>query len=101
MTKKKVAPLAHTHSHADHRKNLNSLNRIIGQIEGIQKMITEQRYCTDILMQTRAAAAALKKVELTILQSHVEHCVRDAFLEKNPNRSAEKIQELMRVMERY
>lgn len=97
MTKK----LSSTHQHADHCHNVKSLNRVIGQLEGVRRMVDERRYCADILVQTRAAAAALKKIELTILKTHMNHCVSEAFHEKAPSKSAKKIDELVKIMERF
>ncbi len=54
---------------------INRLKRIEGQIRGIQKMVTEDRYCVDILVQIRAVQAALKKVEYSVAERHVKHCV--------------------------
>ncbi len=59
-------------SHAD---NLPRLNRISGQIDGIKKMIEDERYCIDIINQIRAARSALKAVEMNILNKHLMHCV--------------------------
>lgn len=51
------------------------LNIIEGQIRGVKKMIEENRYCADILMQIAAINKALESVENTILESHVKNCV--------------------------
>lgn len=88
-------------THPDHCHNVKLLNRVIGQLEGVRRMVDERRYCADILVQTRAASAALKKIELMILKSHMNHCVTEAFNEKAPGRSAEKISELVTIMERF
>jgi hypothetical protein len=53
--------------HADHTSDLQRLRRISGQVEGIKKMIEDQRYCTDILNQTKAVRSALKALEVSIL----------------------------------
>lgn len=93
---------SHLHSeHPDHCHNVKMLNRVIGQLEGVRRMIDEHSYCADILIQTRAAAAALKKIELTILKTHMNHCVADAFQEKTPAKANEKITELVKIMERF
>ena len=47
---------------------LNRLNKIEGQIRGVNRMITENRYCMDILTQTRAVVSAIRKVEDLIMQ---------------------------------
>ncbi|WP_239254433.1 metal-sensing transcriptional repressor [Listeria ilorinensis] len=54
---------------------LNRLRRVEGQIRGIQQMVEEDRYCTDILVQISAANSALKKVGLQVLEHHTAHCV--------------------------
>lgn len=51
------------------------LRRIEGQIRGIQQMVADDRYCTDILVQISAANKALKKVGLEILEHHTKHCM--------------------------
>lgn len=51
------------------------LRRIEGQVRGIQQMVADDRYCTDILVQISAANKALKKVGLEVLEHHTEHCM--------------------------
>lgn len=53
----------------------NRLNRITGQLNGIGKMLEENRYCGDILMQVAAAESALQSFAYLILQEHMETCV--------------------------
>ena len=98
MTKKVATP---KESHPSHCANIKTLNRVIGQLEGVRRMIEERRYCPDILIQTRAARAALKKTELAILRSHMNHCVAEAFREKNGDKSQEKIDEIITILERH
>jgi DNA-binding FrmR family transcriptional regulator len=54
------------------------LRRIEGQIRGIEAMVAEDRYCTDVLTQISAARAALDKVALGLLDDHAHHCVLGA-----------------------
>lgn len=61
---------------------INRLKRIEGQVRGIQKMVTEEEYCMDILTQISAVRGALKKTALNILRSHTYGCVREAIKEK-------------------
>ncbi|MCF3942286.1 metal-sensing transcriptional repressor [Oceanobacillus alkalisoli] len=56
----------------------NRLKRIEGQVRGIQKMVEEDRYCVDILVQISAINAALKKVGHEVTERHIKHCVSDA-----------------------
>ncbi len=59
-------------------KLLAQINRIEGQVRGIGKMVAEDRYCIDVLIQVQAARAALTRVGLTILEGHAKGCVVDA-----------------------
>lgn len=59
-------------------KLLAQINRIEGQVRGIGKMVAEDRYCIDVLIQVQAARAALTKVGLIVLEGHAKGCVVDA-----------------------
>ena len=50
-----------------------------GQLEGIIKMIDEDRYCLDVSDQLMATRAMLKKANNLILKNHIDHCVKDAI----------------------
>lgn len=55
----------------------NRINRIIGQLGGIKKMIDDNRYCGDILIQLSAAESALQNLGYLILRDHMETCVAE------------------------
>lgn len=76
----------------------NRLKRVEGQVRGIQKMVEEDRYCIDILVQISAINAALKKVGFSIAERHTKHCVSDAVQSGNGN---EAIDELLEVMKQF
>ena len=76
------------------------LNRIEGQVRGINRMIEENRYCIDVLTQIQAVRAALRKVEDEILRDHVQHCVHGAIESGNRDAQLEKVDELLRVLEK-
>lgn len=60
----------------DRRKRLGArLNRIAGQVTGIRKMIEDDRYCVDILVQVAAARSALDSLGIELLTNHIEGCV--------------------------
>lgn len=80
----------------DHSKELHRVNRIIGQLEGIKRMIEERRYCPEIMTQTRAISSAVRSLEAKLLQGHLENCVRDAF-KSGKKDSEEKIEELIQL----
>ena len=81
-----------------HSAELPKLNRISGQIEGIKRMIENERYCPDILTQLRAARAAIRTVEAHILENHLQHCVAEAM---NKDNAQEKIEEIKTLFKRY
>lgn len=85
-------------SHPDHSGVLPRLKRIEGQISGIQKMIQEQRYCVDILVQFRAVMAALRTVEVGIFEKHLEHCLSSALHSHDQKQVDEKIKELTELL---
>ena len=53
----------------DHRAEISRIRRISGQLNGIENMILEGRYCPDILMQTKAISSALRSLEASLLSS--------------------------------
>ena len=64
--------------YADRQKLLARLRRIEGQVRGLQRMVEEERYCVDVLVQVAAVRAALDAVALQLLEQHTHHCVQDA-----------------------
>lgn len=87
-------PHATDATHPDHTVFLPRLNRIEGQLSGIRKMIEDQRYCVDILVQFRAVMAALRTVEVSIFEKHLEHCLTSALQSKDQKQVDQKIKEL-------
>jgi DNA-binding FrmR family transcriptional regulator len=80
---------------------LQRLKKIEGQIGGIQKMVAENRYCMDILTQTRASVAAVRKVEDIIMQQHLYTCVADSIRSGDQNDQNEKINEIMDIFSKF
>ena len=54
------------------KKLLNRLRRIEGQVKGLQKMVSEEKYCIDIITQTQAITSALDAFETAMLKNHLE-----------------------------
>ncbi|CDQ40012.1 MULTISPECIES: metal-sensing transcriptional repressor [Virgibacillus] len=79
-------------------KTINRLKRIEGQVRGIQKMVEEDRYCVDILVQISAIQSALKNVGFSVTERHINHCVSDAIRE---GEGTETIEELMSVLKQF
>ena len=84
-----------------HASEIKRLNRIIGQLEGVKRMIEERRYCPDILVQTRAATSAIRALESAILSGHLKHCVHHAMNSKSPSDAAAKIKELVELFGKH
>ena len=59
--------------------NLKRLRRIEGQIRGLQKMVEEDRYCSDILVQVSSVQEALRGVSQALLRNHLRHCATAAI----------------------
>jgi CsoR family transcriptional regulator, copper-sensing transcriptional repressor len=76
------------------------LRRIEGQVRGIQRMVDEDRYCIDILTQISAIQAALDKVSLALLDDHAQHCVMGATPDDQPEKTAELMAAVGRLMRR-
>lgn len=83
--------------HADRKKLLDRLRRIEGQVRGLQRMVEEERYCVDVLIQVAAVRAALDAVALQLLEQHTHHCVQDAIRSGNGD---EAIDEVLAVVKR-
>jgi DNA-binding FrmR family transcriptional regulator len=83
-----------------HEEQLERLNKIEGQIKGVRRMIEERRYCIDIVGQMKAVEAALKQVQLGVIEKHVHHCVMEAVRSQQPALLEEKVEELVKVMSR-
>ena len=85
---------------ADSRKKLTMrLKRIAGQVAGIQRMVDEDRYCVDILVQIAAIKSAMQQVGLSLLESHTRGCVADAL--SHDTGGDEKVDELMDVIRQF
>jgi len=57
---------------------LNRLRRIEGQVRGLQRMVSDDEYCIDVLTQIASVSKALQGVGLGLLDEHLRHCVADA-----------------------
>ncbi len=86
------------HCTCESRNALAALKTARGQIDGIVKMIEEDRYCIDVSKQILAVSALLRKANSTVLRQHMNTCVADALSEGN---GTEKLDEIMRVIDSY
>ena len=80
---------------ADHAQVNRLLKTARGQIDGILKMVEEDRYCIDISNQILASSAMLKRANLLILKQHMNHCVLEAA---EHGHGSEKIDEVIGIL---
>jgi len=74
------------------------LRRIEGQIRGLQKMVGEERYCADVLMQVASVQEALRGVGRALFHNHLKHCATEAIRSGDPQRAEAMYDELMELM---
>lgn len=80
----------------EYKKLVNRLNRIEGQIRGIKRMLENDAYCPDILVQAAAVNAAINSFNKELLSSHIHTCVADDIREGKD----EVIDELMDTLQK-
>lgn len=79
---------------------LSRLNRIEGQIRGLQKMVDSERYCADILLQISSVQQALRGVSRQLMRSHLQNCAADA-IRKGPDSADAMYDELLDLVYRH
>jgi DNA-binding FrmR family transcriptional regulator len=113
MTGKKQAPLkaaAHCACN-DERKaagvdpeikaaTLRRLSRIAGQVRGLEKMVEQERYCADILLQISSVQEALRGTSRHLMRNHLKHCATDA-IKKGPESAEAMYDELLDLVYRH
>lgn len=82
---------------ADHDQVTRLLKTARGQIDGILKMVEEDRYCLDVSNQLMAAQSILKKANRMVLAAHISGCVRESMAAGDPD---EKLSELAKLLEK-
>ena len=82
---------------ADHAQVERLLKTARGQIDGILRMVEEDRYCLDVSNQSMATQSILKKANRMVLKAHMDCCVREAALSGDPE---EKLKELSAILDK-
>ena len=80
------------------RKADARLAKIEGQIRAVRKMVTEDRYCIDVVRQVQAARSALSGLESLIIDDHVDTCVQRALQAGKTDERREKVNELVSIL---
>lgn len=81
---------------ADQKQIIRLLKTARGQIDGILKMIDEDRYCIDISNQLMATQAILKRANKEVIGAHMKHCVHDAIDSQDKD---QKIEEMIEIID--
>lgn len=74
------------------------LHRITGQVEGITRMMEEERYCVDILVQISAVRGALNQVALNIIENHTKGCVKRSIRAGDEEQVVEELMDVLRKL---
>ncbi|WP_284126365.1 metal-sensitive transcriptional regulator [Parerythrobacter aestuarii] len=85
---------------AEAKSTVNRLNRIAGQVQGVVRMIEQDRYCIDVLTQLAAIKSALGKVESEVLKQHAACCVSEAIATGDEAEQRAKFNELVELFEK-
>lgn len=86
--------------HVAKKKASNKLKTARGQIDGIIRMIEDERYCVDISTQILSVISLLRKANIDVLDDHIRHCVSEAILESE-DKGEEKIAEIINILDKY
>jgi DNA-binding FrmR family transcriptional regulator len=79
--------------------NLKRLRRIEGQVRGLQRLVAEDRYCADIVVQISSVQEALRSVGRALMKNHLRHCAADAIRDNAPGRAEAMYEELLNLMQ--
>lgn len=85
-------------SEKEYRNLMNRLKRIEGQVRGLQKMLEQDAYCTDVMVQVAAVSAALASFNKVLLTNHVRTCVAENIRQGNDEVIDELVTLLQKIM---
>ena len=83
---------------SEYKDLIHRLNRIEGQIRGLKRMVEEDAYCPDILIQSSAAGAALNSFNRVLLENHIKTCVTRDIMEGKEETVDELLKTLQKLM---
>ncbi len=81
--------------------NLKRLRRIEGQIRGLQKMVEEDRYCPDIIIQVASVQEALRGIARQLMKNHLQHCTTHAIQHGDNATVKETYDELLELIYKH
>ena len=81
--------------------NQKRLRRIEGQVRGLQKMVEEDRYCADIIVQIASVQEALRGVARNLMKNHLHHCAAKALRSGNGQETEGMYSELLNLIYKH
>ena len=95
----KKAPPEYVNPHFESNvEDLPRLQRLVGQLEGVRKMVEEKRHCYEVIHQLRAVSSAIRGLEAKILENHIEHLLEEVLEKPNGKIAIQKKKDLMNVL---
>ncbi len=85
---------------ADRELVLRKLKTVRGQIEGLIKMVEDDRYCVDISIQLMASIGILKNINKDVLEAHLRNCVVESFDSDDQLDTKQKIDEIIKIIDK-
>ena len=86
--------------HASHKTQLERLRRIHGQVGGLTRMVEEERYCADVLVQVTSVQEALRSAGRALLDNHLRHCATTAIRSGDTEQAEAMYDELLDLVYR-
>lgn len=77
------------------------LRRVEGQVRGVQKMVEDDRYCPDVLVQMSAIHESLRAVERILMKDHLQHCATEALRSGDDKQAQRTYNELTELFYRH
>ena len=77
------------------------LRRVEGQVRGVQKMVEDERYCPDVLVQMSAIHESLRAVERILMKDHLQHCATQALRSGDAKQAQRTYDELIELFYRH
>ncbi len=85
---------------ANNEKTFRKLKTVRGQIDGLIKMVEDDRYCVDISNQIMASISILKNINTEVLNAHLEHCVHQAISNGDVDDIEQKFEEIESIIKK-
>lgn len=102
VRKKKSHPEKAAHVDGAAKENLLvRLKRVEGQVRGLQKMIEEERYCPEVLVQMSAVHESLRSVERILMKNHLKHCATEALRSGDDQQAQRTYDEITELFYRH